>query len=460
MTAKNNSVACASTRGQASFPRGVHPAESKELAENAAIEVLPTPASVRIPVLQHLGKPAKVTAKPRASVALNDAIGDADGFISAGIHASISGETARAGVTTLANGRHVPTVPIKAAEEQPLEGQALYDAMIGGEWPVTGLEQYEPKAIFAAAQEAGIVGQGGATFPTHVKLMKNDEKPVEAILLNGCECEPYLTADYRMMVEAPASIVCGALLAQIANGARRVVVCIEDNKPEAIQAMRKAADGTCVEVLSMKTKYPQGGEKQLVLAALGKAVPNGGLPLDVGAVVMNVGTATALARKVVRGYNLTHRIVTVTGRGITTPKNVLAPVGVTFQQLVDFCGGLNADAARVVSGGPMMGFAVGSLESIVTKGTSGITVMTADEIAKADETNCVRCGRCVDVCPLNLVPTKLALASRNNMPEVASRYHINVCMECGCCAYTCPASIPLVQLIRVGKVQVRNMAAK
>jgi len=176
-------------------------------------------------------------------------------------------------------------------------------------------------------------------------------------------------------------------------------------------------------------------------------------------VVMNVGTSAALARKVVRGYNLTHRIVTVTGKGIATPKNILAPVGVTFKELIEFCGGLKPEAARVVSGGPMMGFAVGSLETIVTKGTSGITVLTEEETAKTDETNCVRCGRCVDVCPLNLVPTKLALASRANKPEVAARYHINVCMECGCCAYTCPASIPLVQLIRVGKIQVRNMAS-
>jgi electron transport complex protein RnfC len=318
------------------------------------------------------------------------------------------------------------------------------------------LEGYEPKEIAEAAHDAGLVGLGGAAFPTHVKLTRNEQRPIDTLLINGCECEPYLTADCSLMVAAPRPIITGGLLAQRAIGAGRVIVCVEDNKPNAIEALRNAAEGTSVEVQVLKTKYPQGGERQLTVAVLGREVPTGGLPLDIGAVVLNVATCAALARAVVRGRPLTHRIGTVSGGGIKRPKNLLVPIGARYRELIDYCGGVTAEAARVVSGGPMMGFTIGNLDVVVTKGTSGLTILTHEDVRRAEETTCVRCGRCVDICPLRLVPTKIALASQAGDAELAERYHITACVECGCCAYVCPASIPLVQLIRVGKVMVQK----
>jgi len=441
---------------KASFAGGVHPPERKLLAAEAAIEVLPTPKVVHVPLWQHLGAPCEAAVKPRTEVALGDVVGEAKAFVSARVHASVTGTVARASVTTLPNGRHVPVVTIKAADKQPWAGDALWEEIFGGGWPTEGLDQYEPQEIAESAKRAGLVGLGGAAFPTHVKLTRNEEKPIDRLLVNGCECEPYLTADHRLMLEAPEPVIAGALLARRALGAREVVICVEDNKPQAIDSLRSAAQGTGIEIRALKTRYPQGGEKQLVVAVLGKEVPTGGLPLDVGAVVINVGTAAALARAVVRRGPLTHRIVTVSGAGINEPKNLLAPIGASYRELVDFCGGLATDAVRVVAGGPMMGFTLGSLDVPLTKGTSGVTVLSRDEVRKARETACVRCGRCIDVCPLRLVPTRLALASRVGDVELAKRYYISACMECGCCAYVCPASIPLVQLIRVGKVMVQN----
>ena len=440
--------------GRGTFARGIHPPERKHLADRASIEVLPTPPEVRIALLQHLGAPCEPVLKPRTEVALGDLVGQANGFVCAPVHASIAGTTGRNSVATLPNGRHVSVIPIKAADRQPLSGQALFDDILGGEWPTDGLDRYEPQQIADAVREAGIVGLGGAAFPTHVKLTRNPEKPIQTLLINGCECEPYLTSDYALMMEAPAPIITGALLAQRATGARDVIICVENNKLDAAERLREAAAGTAVQVRILETKYPQGGEKQLTIAVLGREVPTGGLPLDVGAVVINVGTAAAVARAVVRGKPLTHRIVTVSGRGVAQPKNLLVPIGASYRTLVEFCGGLTADAARLVAGGPMMGFTIGNLDVPVTKGASGLTVLTTEEVRKAEETTCLRCGRCVDVCPLNLVPTKIAMAGKANDMDLAQRYHITACMECGCCAYLCPAGIPLVQLIRLGKVRL------
>ncbi|NLE37799.1 MAG: electron transport complex subunit RsxC, partial [Pirellulaceae bacterium] len=428
--------------------------EHKSLASDQAIEVFPSPAEVRIALLHHLGAPCEPTRKTRDEVNVGDVVGEAAGFVSAPVHASLKGTIGRAGMTTLPNGRHVPVVLVKAADEQPLAGQALWDDLFAGPW-TAGLDadSRDPADIAKAARDAGLVGLGGAAFPTHVKLARNEKKPIHTLLLNGCECEPYLAADYRLMIEAPEPIVAGALLAQRAIGAKNLEIAIEDNKPLAIERLREAAKGTNIVVRQLKTKYPQGGEKQLIYAALQTEVPLGGLPLDVGVVVMNVGTAATLAQAVLRGKPLTHRVVTVSGGGIRQPKNLLVPIGVSYGELIEFCGGLTDDAARVVAGGPMMGFSISDLRSPVTKGTSGITVMTRREIEQARETACVRCGRCVQVCPMNLVPAKLAQAVRADNVELLDTYHITACMECGSCAYVCPASLPLVQLLRLGKVK-------
>jgi electron transport complex protein RnfC len=244
------------------------------------------------------------------------------------------------------------------------------------------------------------------------------------------------------------------LLAGRATGAEEIIIGIEDNKPRAIDVMREAAAGTGIKIAVTKTKYPQGSEKQLIMAVLKREVPLGGLPLDVGVAVSNVSTVAAIARAVLRGQPLTHRVVTVTGAGIAQPKNLLVPIGISLGELIDYCGGLTEDAARMVAGGPMMGFAFTNRDAPVTKGTSGLTVLTHDDVRKAEETACIRCGRCVDVCPMNLVPTKLALACRHQDLDLAQKYSIMACFECGSCAYICPASIPLVQLMRTGKALI------
>lgn len=439
------------------FRRGIHP--KKESAVNVAereIECLPTPDEVKIPLLQHIGASCAPTVKPKTEVAVGDVVGETDQFISAPCHASVAGKTGRPGMTTLPNGRHVAVVPIKADAEQPESIEDIYRQYKIGPWPTSGLEKYEPQTIATAAKVAGLVGLGGAAFPTHVKLTRNEKKPCDILILNGCECEPYLSSDNRLMIEFPEAVICGALLAQRATGAKEVVIGVEQNKPESIAALQKAAADTDIKIKSLKTKYPQGGEKQLIYAITGREVPVGSLPLDVGVVVINVGTSAALARGVIMGKPLTHRIVTVTGDGIVEPKNLLVPVGTSFKSLIGFCGGLKENAARVIAGGPMMGFALGSPDTPVTKGTSGIVILTEDNLKQTEETQCVRCGQCVDVCPMNLVPTKLGLASRKGRTDLMEQYYINACIECGSCSYTCPASIPLVQLIRAGKVMLRN----
>jgi electron transport complex protein RnfC len=435
------------------FARGVHPPEGKELAQEQAIEVLPVPDTVQVPVLQHLGAPGEPVVKARAEVEVGDLLVEAKGFVSASSHASVRGKVTRFRVTTLPNGRHIAVIPIKTEGEQPA-ADGIKNEFLFPDCPTEGLESHAPEDVVEAVKSAGIVGMGGAAFPTHVKLTYNEEKPIDTLLVNGAECEPYLTADYRLMLEGPRAIVAGAILAARAVKAPRIAIAVENNKPRAIESLREAAASTPVEVLELETKYPQGGEKQLIPAVLGREVPTGGLPLDVGVVVVNVGTASSIARAVLQKKPMTHRVIAVTGSGIRQPKNLLVPLGASYRHLIDFCGGITDEAERILAGGPMMGFTLGSLDVPVTKGTSGVTVLTAREIRRAEETTCVRCGRCVDVCPLKLVPTKIAMAARAGAWDVAERYYISACMECGCCAYECPASIPLVQLIRMGKAHL------
>lgn len=436
--------------GSGTFSHGVHPPGNKIFSTEIAIEVIPNPLKVLLPLSQHVGAPCQSIVKPKQSVAFGEMVAKGGGFVSAALHAPIAGTIQKNVVTTLPQGRRVEAIVIKADGEQ-LEGDALHEEILGGEWPVQALEKFDAQQISDAIHEAGIVGLGGAAFPTHVKLMSNDKMNIDTMLINGCECEPFLTCDYRMMIEAAGPIIAGALLAARAVGAKDIAICIEDNKPRAIDVLQKAAAGTGIKIVVLKTKYPQGSEKQLIMAVTRRAVPLGGLPMNVGVAVSNVGTIAAVARAVQKGKPLTHRVVSITGGGIENPKNLLVPIGTPIRELFDYCGGFKRSAVRVISGGPMMGFAFTNFDAPVTKGTSGITVLTAEDVAKSKETACVRCGRCVDACPMNLVPTKIALAARNQDINLAQHYNIMACFECGSCAYTCPANIPLVQLIRTGK---------
>lgn len=442
-----------STGEKKSFKHGIHPHDMKEFSAEAPIEVYPCPKEVCLPFMQSVGAPAKAVVKNKDKVAMGDIVAEAGGFVSACIASPVNGIAGREKPVTLPNGRRVYALPVKTEGDQ-LEGEALLARFFGGNWDYADVDKFAPEEITKAIGAAGIVGLGGAAFPSHVKYTVNENTKIDTVLINGAECEPALTCDYRIMLEYPQVVVSGALLAAKAAHADKIIIGIEENKPKAIEAIRKAAAGTNIKVEVLKAKYPQGSEKQLIKACTGREVPVGGLPANVNCMVSNASSASAIAQAVMRGLPLTHKVIAVTGPGIKNPKNLLVPLGASIGGLIEFCGGLTEDARRILIGGPMMGFAVTNLDIPVTKGTSGITVLTDKEVAKSAETNCIRCGRCLTVCPMNLVPTKLAMAARNNNIYVATAYHIMACFECGCCNYTCPANIPLVQLIRTGKAQV------
>jgi len=443
--------------GSGTFRHGIHPPDNKKFSAESSVEVMETPDKVVLPLLQHIGSPCEPIVKAKQHVSFSEVIGVGKSFVSAALHSPVSGKIQKIGVVTLPNGRHLPAIIIKSDQDRyPVK--KLWDELTSEDWPRDCISIYAPDTISKIIHDSGIVGLGGAAFPTHVKVMPNDSRMIDTLMINGCECEPYLTCDYRLMVEASRAIVTGALLAGRAVAAQEIIICIEDNKPNAIAAMTQAAKQTVIRIAVLKTKYPQGSEKQLVKAVIGLDVPLGGLPSDVGVAMSNVGTMAAVARGIIKEQPLTHRVISVSGKGIQHPKNLFVPIGISMREVIEFCGGVTDDAARIIAGGPMMGFAFSDLDTPVTKGTSGITVLSHQEISEETETSCVRCGRCVDACPMNLVPTRLALASRYNNPYLAIQYNITACFECGCCTYVCPAKIKLVQLIRSGKAQVAALS--
>lgn len=436
--------------GTGNFRHGIHPPDNKELSAEAVVEVMETPERVTLPLLQHLGVPCKQIVKSGQMVQYGEMIGEGIAFVSASLHSPVAGKVKKNTMVTLPNGMHLPALVIEAQGEQ-VSAKQIWDEMRSKEWPRDCISIYDPSTIVKVIHASGVVGLGGAAFPTHVKVAPSDTRMIDTLMINGCECEPYLTCDYRLMKEAPRAIVAGALLTGRAVSAREIVICVEDNKPDAVKKLKEATEQTVIKIAVLKTKYPQGSEKQLVKSVIGLEIPLGGLPADVGVAMSNVGTMATVARGIIKESPLTHRVISVSGRGIKTPKNLFVPIGISIGEVIEYCGGLTKDAARVIAGGPMMGFAFSNFSTPVTKGTSGLTVLTHDEISSEKETACIRCGRCVDACPMNLVPTRLALAARYNNPSIASQYHIHACFECGCCSYVCPAKINLVQLIRTGK---------
>ena len=401
---------------------------------------------------QHLGAPCRPTVEAKQEVTAGQMIGDSDSFVSAPVHSPVNGVVKQVQPQPHPNGTKVLSAVITVGDEQPDE-QPWQEVPSGFD-----VEKYEPASIEKAIRTAGIVGMGGAAFPTAVKLVRNPQKPVDTVILNGCECEPYLTSDHRLMLEAPGTIVAGLRLAMRACGAKRGIIAIEDNKPDAIDSvLARIKDVDGVQLAVCQTKYPQGGERQLINAVLGLTVPTGGLPLDVKVVVVNVGTASAIMWACVEARPLTERIVTVTGSGIKQPGNFRVPVGMLLADLIEQCGGLTDDAAKVLLGGPMMGPTAAHLNVPILKGTSGITVMTESEVSGAEETACVRCSRCVDYCPLKLVPTRIAHAVKAREIDIAMEYDLMACMECGSCSYVCPAQIPLLQYLRSGKLMAKKV---
>jgi len=431
------------------FHGGVHPPEYKELTENCAFEVIPLPEEIILPVSQHLGKEASPQVKKGDEVVPGQLVAKAEGFVSAPVHSSVAGKVMSLGKELTSSGFPKDSIVIKTNGTSEAQKITL---------PPLNPDTITPDEIRNRVAEAGIVGQGGAAFPTYVKLSPPKDKIIDVVILNGCECEPYLTRDYRFMIERPDDLISGFKLIMKALGVKRGVIGIENNKPEAIKLLsEKVRNEEGLEVVSLKTKYPQGAEKMLIKAVTGKEVPPGKLPMDVGAVIQNIGTAIAIHDAIVKGEILTTAALTVSGKGIKVPKNLLVPVGTPLQNVIDFCGGVTEDAVKIVVGGPMMGVAQFDLQAPVMKATSGILVLTKEEVAENPETPCLRCGQCVGACPLNLVPTKLARYSQLNKYEEAENADVTVCMECGTCAYTCPANIPLVQWIRLGKQKVLEM---
>jgi len=427
-----------------SFKAGIHLEEHKEATQSKAIRRLPPPKEVTIPLSQHLGAPAKATVEPKAEVSLGDKIGEPQGFVSAAVHASISGVVrAIREVWAPPAGHRVLSIVIERKEE--MEEPTFAPSSVS-------LEKETPEAIRAAVADAGIVGLGGAAFPSHVKLSPPADKSIDTVILNGCECEPYLTCDHRIMLERTEDTIFGLKAIMRAVGSSRASIGIEDNKPDAIQVMQEVCGKEeNIEVVVLKTKYPQGGEKMLIKALLDRDVPLGGLPMDVGALVHNVGTAVAIAECLNRGKPLVERVMTVAGSGVREPANVLVPIGTSLRDVIEACGGLTEPAAQVILGGPMMGFAQATLDMPAVKGTCGILVFERDEVLPFEETPCIRCARCVDICPVFLVPAELARFAEKRDVQRLIEYDVMNCFECGCCAYVCPARIPLVHLLRLGK---------
>ncbi len=439
--------------GLKTFRHGIHPPESKGETAGLPIRQFPFAPLLIVPLVQHLGKPSVPVVRQGQKVARGECVGRPDGFMSVAMHAPASGTVRSIGLTPSISGRMVPAVFI---EPQPGSTQEVMD---GKPCPV---DTATPAEIIAAVQAAGVVGLGGAAFPTHVKLRIPEGRSVDALIINGAECEPYLTTDHRVMLEQRDDVFRGIRYLLRATGAERAVIAVESNKPEAAEHLRAGLpDDLAVTVEVLPVKYPQGAEKMLVSALLRREVPSGGLPLDVGALCVNVATTAEIGRLLPRGRGIQERVITVSGPAVKHKGNYRIPIGTPLRFLLAEVG-VDEDLARVFLGGPMMGAAVSSLDIVITKGTSGVVAFD-DE--KAERTHrrvhpCIRCGYCVDACPMLLNPCQLAALARNDEHlQMADEFHLMDCFECGSCSYVCPSHIPLVQQFRLAKAAVRKAKA-
>jgi len=435
------------------FPMGgVHPAENKFTADKP-IERLATPAQVSIPISQHIGAPAKPVVEQRDKVKVGQVIAASSGFVSTNIHATITGTVAKIDKVIDSTGYKRDAIIIKAGkdEEEWADGIDLSDELIKD----FSLSKDE---IIKKVLEAGIVGLGGATFPSHVKLSVPKGKKADYLILNGVECEPYLTADHRLMLEKGAEIIVGARILMKALEVDKAIIGIEKNKPDAIEKMAELVNGEQgLSVQPLKVQYPQGGEKQLIKAALNREVPSGGLPIDVGVVVHNVGTAFAVYEAVQKNKPLVERVVTVTGKDVSKPLNLLVRIGTSVNELIEAAGGIPENTGKVISGGPMMGKALNSVDVPVAKGTSGILLIPNEDAKRGKMKVCIRCSKCVDVCPMGLEPYLLMTLTQKELFERVEDDKVLDCIECGSCSFTCPSDRPLLDYIRLGKKTVASL---
>lgn len=443
-------------RGTWTFRSGIHPHDHKEYSQNRGIEPASVPDKVAVLLSQHIGAVCTAEVSKGDTVEKGQVVGSSEAFVSAPVHSPVHGKVKDISlVSHPVLGRE--TAVIIETDKDADNSQPLVNGNFGADFSP---DNFDSDRILSAVRDAGIVGMGGAGFPTRVKLEPNPKSPKKVIIINGCECEPFITCDYRLMLEWSYQLIAGIKLVCKATDCFKVRIAVEDNKPKAIEAMSRAL-GQCkshagIEIVPVKTKYPQGGERQLIQAVTGMTVPTGGIPPMIGVVVLNVATCAAIADAVVMNRPLTHRVVSVTGSAVVTPSNLWAPVGTSIGYLIEQCGGLKEKAQKVISGGPMTGFAVADLETPISKTTGSITILTKDEITrhKLDKrrTACIRCGRCLDACPERLNPTKIAHAVNNDMLDVAQDYYMSACIECGCCSYVCPANIELTGHIKTGKI--------
>ena len=432
------------------FKGGVHPPHSKNRTEGLPIEAFPAPQKVIIPLSQHIGAPAKPLVKRGDKVVIGQVIGEAGGFVSAPVHSSVSGTVLSVAPFFHPSGKLVTSIEI---ENDGADETASFH-------PVPPVwRDAAPQELVQAIMAAGIVGMGGAGFPTQVKLSPPSNKPIDVLIINGAECEPFLTADHLLMLEQTERFIEGILILKKILNAKRCLLGIEENKPDAIKKItallseKKISDITlCVLV----AKYPQGGEKQLIKAVTGREVPSGGLPMDVGCVVQNVGTTVAVCDAVSDGIPLYRRVVTVTGPGMESPKNLMARIGTPIRYLLEACGIDTQKVTKLLMGGPMMGLALSDIDVPVIKTTSGLLAL--DSIAPAMRSYpCINCGHCVHACPINLVPSRIAKFVEKEDYTGAQEWNVLDCMECGSCAYVCPAKINLVHQMKLGKYNVQAM---
>lgn len=431
------------------FRRGGHIPHFKAYTQDREIQPLPLPDQVSIPLVQHMGAPCQPLVQVGDQVITGQKIGEAQGFVSAPVHASITGIVREIGLKSHPGGKPLEAITIERTSDEPFIPQVS-----------RSLETLSPEEILAAIHEAGIVGMGGAGFPTRVKL--SPKKRVDTIILNGAECEPFLTADHRCMLEMGSQLLLGLLAAIKAVGAEGAIIGIEDNKPDCIAALEAVAAGyPQIQVIPLKTKYPQGGEKQLIFALTGKSVPPGALPMDVGVVVQNIGTAVAIAQAITRGKPLIERVVTVSGPDVPGRGNYLVPIGTSLAWVLKCCGLESLVGTKVIVGGPMTGVAQGDLEAPVIKTTGGILVfpptMVRQETAYHD---CVRCARCVEQCPMDLYPNNISRFAQAEMYNKLLDWNVLDCIECGLCSYVCPASRPIVQMIKQAKPVAAQLRKK